>query len=213
MDFLLLLLSESLRKRAPQLDLRSADRKILFIAIEDLRNYLKVHWRLIGRKTAESELREKVNKIFHERLEELEEFVDFWAGMWMRKWNERVKLVIGNKNHSHLKNIHKFSRESKSRWNRIGSWSGIEEIAIEALIRNGEICGTSALAESLLKPQIGQAPQKKEDLLVVVNNLFRRTRQLSRNKGPLMFIRIDKSFWNILRQDSDERFTRLSKGS
>ena len=202
MDFLLLLLSESLRKRAPQLDLRGADRKILYIAIEDLKNYLKVHWKLMGRKTAESELREKVHHYFYERQEELEEFVDFWAGMWMRKWNERVKLVIGNKNRSHLKNIHEFSGESKSRWNHMRSWSGIEEMAIEALIRNGEICGTSALAESLLKSQIGQSAQKKNDLLVVVNNLFRRARQLSRSRGPLMFIRIDKSFWNVLRQDS-----------
>ncbi len=201
MDFLLLLLSESLRKRAPQLDLGGADRKMLFIAIEDLRNYLKVHWKLMGKKNAESELREKVNQFFYKRLEELEEFVDFWTGMWMKKWNERVKLVIGNKKHSQLKDIHEFSGKSKSIWG-MGSWSGIGEMAIEALIKNGEICGTSALAESLIKPQIGQASQKEDDMLVVVNNLFKRARQLSKSEGPLMFIRIDKRFWNVLRQDN-----------
>ena len=205
MDFLLLLLSESLRKRAPQLDLGGADRKILYIAIEDLRNYLKVHWNLLGRETAESELTEKVGQYFHERIEELEELVDFWAGMWMRKWNERVKLVIGDKNHPHLKNIHAFSGESKSRWRHIRGWRGIEEIAMEALIKNGEICGTSALAESLLKSEFEQPAQRKfhgDDLIVVVNNLFKRARQLSKNRGPLMFVRIDKRFWNVLRQDS-----------
>ena len=205
MNFLLLLLSESLRKRAPQLDLGGSDRKILCIAIEDLKNYLKVHWKLMGKKTAESELREKVRQHFRERLEELEEFVDFWTGMWMRKWNERVKLVIGNKNHRHLKNIHEFPGKSKSRWNHMGSWSGIEEMAVEALIRNGEICGTSVLAESLLKSEFVQSAQRKvrrDDLLVVVNNLFKRARQLSKSGGPLMFVRIDKSFWNVLRQGS-----------
>jgi hypothetical protein len=205
MNFLLLLLSESLRKRAPQLDLGGADRKILHIAIEDLNNYLKVHWRLIGNKTAQSELREKVDKYFRERIEELEELVDFWAGMWMKKWNERVKLVIGDEEHRHLKNIHDFSGESKSKWRRMRSWQEIEEMAIEALIRNGEVCGTSVMAERLLSSEFGQHGQQKfdrDDLMVVVNNLFKRARQLSKSGGPLMFIRIDKRFWDVLRQDS-----------
>jgi len=205
MNFLLLLLSESLRKRAPQLDLGGADRKILHIAIEDLNNYLKVHWRLIGNKTAQSELKEKVDKYFRERTEELEELVDFWAGMWMKKWNERVKLVIGDEEHRHLKNIHDFSGESKSKWRRMRSWQEIEEMAIEALIRNGEVCGTSVMAERLLSSEFGQHGQKKfdrDDLIVVVNNLFKRARQLSKSGGPLMFIRIDKRFWDVLRQDS-----------
>ena len=204
MNFLLLLLSESLKKRKPQLDLAGADRKILSVAIEDLKNYLKVHWKLMGTKTAESELREKVRQYFHERTEELEELVDLWTGMWMRKWNERVKLVIGDKGHRHLKNIHELSGERKSGWRHMKSWSGIEEMAIEALIMNGEVCGTKALAERLLKPGIGQSAQTghRDDLLVVVNNLFKRARQLSETRGPLMFIRIDKRFWNVLRQDS-----------
>jgi hypothetical protein len=205
MNFLLLLLSESLRKRAPQLDLGGADRKILHIAIEDLNNYLKVHWKLIGNKTAQSELREKVDKYFRERIEELEELVDFWAGMWMKKWNERVKLVIGDEEHRHLKNIHDFSGESKSKWRRMRSWQEIEEMAIEALIRNGEVCGTSVMAERLLSSEFGQHGQQKfdrDDLMVVVNNLFKRARQLSKSGGPLMFIRIDKRFWDVLRQDS-----------
>ena len=204
MNFLLLLLSESLRKRAPQLDLGGADRKILHIAIEDLNNYLKVHWRLIGSKTAQSELKEKVDKYFRERIEELEELVDFWAGMWMKKWNERVKLVIGDEEHRHLKNIHDFSGESKSKWRRMRSWQEIEEMAIEALIRNGEVCGTSVMAERLLSSEFGQHGQTtdRDDLIVVVNNLFKRARQLSKSGGPLMFIRIDKRFWDVLRQDS-----------
>jgi len=204
MNFLLLLLSESLMKRAPQLDLAGADRKILFIAIEDLKNYLKVHWRLMGRKTAESELGEKVHRYFHERIEELEEFVDFWTGMWIRKWNERVKLVIGNKDHQRLNSIRDLG-ESKPSWRRLGSWGGIEEMAIEALIKNGEICGTSALAQSLLKPEIGQSPQRtahRDDFIVAVNDLFKRARELSQSKGPLMFVKIDKSFWKAPRQDS-----------
>ena len=124
--------------------------------------------------------------------------------MWMKKWNERVKLVIGEKNHQHLKNIHEFSGESRSGW-RLGRWRGIEDVAIEALIRNGELCGTSVLAESLLKSEFGHPARRKinrDELIVVVNNLFKRARQLSKSRGPLMFIRIDKRFWNVVRQDS-----------
>jgi Trm5-related predicted tRNA methylase len=205
MDFLLLLLSESLRNREPRLDLGGADRKVLSIAIEDLRNYLKVHWRLIGKETAESELRAKVRQCFYERMDELEELVDFWVGMWIKKWNERVKLVIGDKTHRHLKNIHGFSGKGRSKWKSLTSWSGAEETAIEALIRNGEICGTKVLAQSLLKSELGEPAQKKtdrDDLVVVVNNLLKRARELSESSGPLMFIRVDKRFWNVQREDS-----------
>jgi hypothetical protein len=205
MDFLLLLLSESLRNREPRLDLGGADRKVLSIAIEDLRNYLKVHWRLMGIETAESELRAKVRQSFYERMDELEELVDFWVGMWIRKWNERVKLVIGDKTHRHLKNIHEFSDKGGAKWKSSTSWSGVEETAIEALIMNGEICGTKVLAQSLLKSELGERAHKKtntDDLMVVVNSLLKRARELSESSGPLMFIRVDKRFWNVQREDS-----------
>ncbi|UCE43804.1 MAG: hypothetical protein JSV57_05490 [Candidatus Bathyarchaeota archaeon] len=208
MNFLLLLLTESLRKRAPQLDLVGTDRKILSIAIEDLRSYLKVHWSLTGMENSESKLRERVHRHFHERIEELEEMVDFWTGMWMRKWNERVKLVIGDEKHRNLKDIREVSSEGRFRWRHLEGWCEAEEMAIEALIRNGEICGSAALAESLLKSEFRQSAQKKirgDDLMGVVNNLFKRARQLSRCKGPLMFVRIDKRFWKVLRQDSGRK--------
>jgi hypothetical protein len=209
MNFLLLLLAESLRKRAPQLDLVGTDRKIMSIAIEDLRNYLKVHWNLVGTEDSESKLREKVHRYFHERVEELEEMVDLWTGMWLRKWNERVKLVIGDAKHGSLKDIHDLTEEGRFRWRHLEDWREVEEMALEALIRNGEICGTMSLAESLLKSEFRQGSVKKKtrrnDLVDVVNNLFKRARQLSESKGPLMFVRIDKHFWNVMRQDSGRK--------
>jgi hypothetical protein len=208
MNFLLLLLAESLRQRAPQLDLVGTDRKILSIAIEDLKNYLKVHWNLVGKENSDSKLREKVHRYFHERIEELEEMIDLWSGMWMRKWGERVKLVIGDEKSRKLKNIHGFSEEGRFRWRHLEGWCEVEEMALEALIRNGEICGTASLAESLLKAEFRQSARKKickDDLIDVVNSVFRRARQLSKNKGPLMFVRIDKHFWKVLRQDSGRK--------
>ncbi len=208
MNFLLLVLSESLKSRKPQLDLRSTDRKILHIAFEDLKNYLKVQWRLIGEEDAESKLRKKVRKYFYERREELEELVNLWTSMWMKKWNDRVKLVIGNRKHRNLKNIHQLPRKGKLKWKCLKDWSMLKDTAVEALIKNGEICGTSALAESLLKNELKRSDEKKidqKDLLVTVNNLFKKAREISGSRGPLMFIRIDKRFWKIIRQNSRHR--------
>ena len=67
------------------------------------------------------------------------------------------------------------------------------------LIKNAEICGTSILAENLLKMELGEKSREylneEEQAMDVINNALRKARELSRNKGPLIYVKIDKGYY------------------
>jgi len=203
MNFIEVMLMESLRNRNPQLDLQGSDRRVLEIADEDLMNFLRVHWDLMGEESADYELIEKLYNFHKEEPEELEEFVNVWAGMWIKKWNERVKLLIGQQKEE-TNNWQRFSKkqcDAEPLWKTLPNRREVEDVVVESLIRNGEICGTSILSENLIKMELGSIEKidlkKDEDVLNLVNGTLKRARNLSRSKGPLIFVRLDKRFFQL----------------
>jgi hypothetical protein len=200
MNFIELLLSEKLKNKNPMLDLFGVDHKLLQIASQDLMNYLKVYWNLIGREESDWELTNRLEEFYRNEPKELEEFLDLWASMWLRKWNERVKLLISKEDYTKWNNIAKGFSKAESLWRRLPNRRELQEAVILTLVRNGEICGTSILSENLLKMELGENRRKysteEELILNLINNTLRRARELSRNKGPLIFVRIDKGYYN-----------------
>jgi hypothetical protein len=203
MNFIEVMLMESLRNRNPQLDLQGSDRRVLEIADEDLMNFLRVHWGLMGEESAEYELIEKLYSYHKEEPQELEEFVNVWAGIWIKKWNERVKLLIGVQNEevSSWQRVGKKMCDAEPLWKTLPNRHEVENVVVESLIKNGEICGTSILAENLIKMELGSMEKidlkKDEDVLNLVNGTLKRARNLSRSKGPLIFVRLDKRFFQL----------------
>jgi len=200
MNFIEMLLSEKLKNKNPMLDLFGADRKVLQIACQDLTNYLKVHWNLIGKEANEWELVDRLEEFYQKEPKELEEFIDLWTNIWLKKWNERVKLLIGNEEEKRWDKMTRILNNAEPLWRRLPNRKEMQEIVISTLIRNGEICGTSILAENLLKMELGENKRKyateKEQILNLVNRTLRRARELTRSKGPLIFVRIDKGYFN-----------------
>jgi len=200
MNFIEILLSEKLKDRNPMLDVFGADRKILQIACQDLTNYLKVHWRLVGTEASECELVERLEKFFNENPSELEEFLDVWTGIWFKKWKERVKLLIGNENSKRWDRVTKILGNAEPVWRRLVNRQEMQDVIISTLIRNGEICGTSILAENLLKMELGEKNRdyinEEEQIVNVVNNTLRKARDLARSKGPLIYVKIDKGYYS-----------------
>ncbi len=201
MNFIELLLSEKLKNKNPMLDIFGSDRKVLQMACQDLTNYLKVHWNLVGKEANECELVEKLEKFFNEDPSELEEFLDVWTGMWFKKWKERVKLLIGNEKAEKWNRVTKTLNNAELLWRRVANRREMREVVTSTLIRNGEICGTSILAENLLKMELGKKKKKhineEEWVVNVVNNALRKARKLARSKGPLIFVRIDKGYYQL----------------
>jgi hypothetical protein len=200
MNFIEILLSEKLKDKNPMLDVLGSDRKVLQIACQDLTNYLKIHWDLVGKDANECEIVERLEKFFNETLGELEEFLTVWTGIWLTKWNERVKLLIGNENSKRWNRATKILNNGEAAWGGLSNRSEIEDVVVSTLVRNGEICGTSILAENLLKMELGEEKRDyasdEERILNVVNDTLRKARELTQSKGPLIFVKVDKGYYN-----------------
>jgi hypothetical protein len=192
-------MSEKLIEKNPLIDVLGADRKVLQIACQDLTNYLKFHWDISGTDAGQCEVVERLEKLYEQNPEELQEFMSVWSGMWLKKWGERVKLLIGNENSKRWNNVTKILNNAEPIWTRLSNRHQMEDVVISTLIRNGEICGTSILAENLLKMELGDEkkkyPSEKEQTLNVVNNALRKARDLTQSKGPLIFVKVDKGYY------------------
>jgi hypothetical protein len=201
MNFMEVLLSEKLKSKNPVIDIFGSDRKVLQIACRDLTNYLKVHWNLIGKEANECELVDKLEKFYNENPNELEEFIEIWTGMWLQKWKERVRLLIGNKKSPKWKKVKRTLKEAQPLWSKLSNRKQMREVVASTLIRNGEICGTSILAENLLKMELGRNKKKysnqEEQLMNSVNNALRKSRKLARSRGPLIFVKVDKGYYTM----------------
>lgn len=199
MNFMEVLLSEKLKSKNPMIDIFGSDRKVLQIACQDLTNYLKVHWDLIGKEASECELVDKLEELYNDDPDELEEFIDLWAGIWLKKWKERVKLLIGEKSMK-WKKVRNTIQKAQPLWRKLSNRKEMQEVVASTLIKNGEICGTSILAENLLKMELGQNKEgytnQEEQVMNVVNSALRKSRKLARSSGPLIFVKVDKGYYN-----------------
>jgi hypothetical protein len=200
MNFIETLLSENLKNIDPALDVFGSDRKVLQIACQDLTNYLKVHWNLVGNEANECEIVERLEKFFKENPSEMEEFLNIWTGIWFKKWKERVKLLIGNENSNRWNRAAKILNNAEPLWRKLSNRQEMQEIVTCTLIKNGEICGTSILAENLLKMELGEKRREyvneEEHIMNVANNSLRKARELARSKGPLIYVKIDKGYYS-----------------
>jgi len=200
MNFIEILLSEKLKDKNPMLDILGSDRKVLQIACQDLTNYLKVHWDLVGKEASECEIVERLEKFFNENPSELEEFLEVWTGIWLTKWKERVKLLIGNENSKRWNHTAKILNNGETAWTSLSNRHEIEDVVISTLVRNAEICGTSILAENLIKMEFGGEKKDYENdeerIVNVVNDTSRKARELTQSKGPLIFVKVDKGYYS-----------------
>jgi len=199
MNFIEIFLSEKLKDKNPMLDVLGSDRKVLQIACQDLTNFLKVHWDLVGKEASECEIVERLEKFFNENQSELEEFLVVWTSIWLRKWNERVKLLIGNDNSKRWNHAAKILNNGETAWGNLSNRHEIEDVIISTLVKNGEICGTSILAENLIKMELGdenkEYKNEEELILNMVNDTLRKARELTQSKGPLIFVKVDKGYY------------------
>jgi len=199
MNFLEIILGEKLKDADPALDVTGSDRKVLHVACQDFTNFLKFHWNLIGKEASQCELVEKLEKLFKENPAELEEFLTVWTGIWLKKWKQRVKLLIGKQNADKWRKASKNLRNAEPLWNKVERKQEMQEVVVATLIKNGEICGTEILSENLIKMEFGGKRVKNlkdtERIFTVVNNALRKARGMAQSQGPLIFVKIDKGYY------------------
>jgi len=200
MNFVEIVLTEKLKDADPALDILGSDRKVLQVACQDFTNYLKFQWGLIGKEANNFELVERMERLFKENPPELEEFLTVWVGIWLKKWKERVKLLIGNQNQNKWDKVAKTLTVAEPLRKNLQHKQEVMEIVVGTLIKNGEICGTEILSENLLKMELGEKANhslnEKEQTLTVLNSSLRKAREMAQSRGPLIFVKIDKGYFN-----------------
>jgi hypothetical protein len=200
MNFVEIMFGEKLKDADPALDVMGSDRKVLQVACEDFTNYLKFHWNLIGKEASQCELVEKLEQLFKENPSELDEFLAVWAGIWFKKWKERVKLLIGDQNANKWSKMAKTITDAEPLWRKIENKQELQEVVVATLIKNGEICGTEILSENLLKMELAEKRNQylndKERIFITLNNTLRKAREMAQSKGPLIFVKIDKGYYD-----------------
>jgi len=200
LNFVELMIGEKLKEADPALDIMGSDRKVLQVACQDFSNYLKFQWNLMGKEASQCELVERLEKLLKEDSSELDSFLTVWIGIWFKKWKERVKLLIGDQNASRWNKISKTLSNAEPIWKKFEHKQELQEIIVSTLVKNGEICGTEILSENLLKMELGEKRienlDDKEKIFTVVNDVLRKAREMAQSKGPLIFVKVDKGYYN-----------------
>jgi len=201
MNFVEIILTEKLKDLDPALDIWGSDRKLLQVACQDFTNYLKYHWNMVGKESNNCEIVEKMDKLFKENPAEFEAFLAVWTSIWFKKWKERVKLLIGSQNANKWNKVSKTLADAEPLWKKLTFKREIMEVIVATLIKNGEICGTEILSENLLKMELGDKTNQimineQAQVLTVLNNSLRKARDMAQSRGPLIFVKIDKGYYN-----------------
>jgi len=202
MNFAETIISKKMEEADPTLDTLGSDRKLLQVAYQDFTNYLKFNRNFADEETNNFDLAQKIEQLYREDPVELESFLTAWTGIWLKKWKERVKLLIGKQNQDELSKVSKTLANAESHWRKLDCKEEMIGIVASTLIKNAEICGTEILAEYLLKMELGkkidQDVNSKEQVLAILNNALRKAREMAQSVGPLISVKIDKNYFCLL---------------
>ena len=200
LNFVELMIGEKLKDADPALDIMGSDRKVLQVACQDFTNFLKFHWNLVGKEASQCDLVERLDAIFKEDSSELDAFLTVWIGIWFKKWKERVKLLIGDQKASRWNKISKTLMSAEPLWKKMEHKQEMQELIVTTLLKNGEVCGTEILSENLLKMELGekhvQDLSERDQVFTIVNEALRKAREMAQSRGPLIFVKVDKGYYN-----------------
>lgn len=192
-------IAKKIKKIDSTLDMQGSDRKLLKLACQDFANYMKLTYKSSNNLS----FQEKLEKFSKKKEPELEVFLSIWTAAWMKKWQERVKLLVGNQNKKKLDENQKTLDAQELAWEKLECKEELIDIVQSTLINSGEICGTQILAEYVLKNELANCDLEidNEKTVEFLSNVIHRASVISQTTGPLMFIEINKAYYaSVLNQ-------------
>lgn len=188
-----ILIEQKIAKTYLTLDLHGSDRKMLQLACKDFVSYMKLNC-----KTTYGKDVYHLEKVSEAEMLEIESFLNVWVGKWMEKWQERVKLLIGKQGKNEFCHDLKTLEKVEPLWRTLECKTELTEIAQAALISKGEICGSELLAEHAIKMELASNTfdvSDRNQALTLLCNVMHRANEIAKNKGPLLFVEINKSYY------------------
>jgi len=178
--WIILIIRDALEKKCPTLNLDGEDSYVLDLCVEDYYSYIKF---------LRSNFRE-VEPFFSSNLDpfvdpqkiaQIHKFTILFVNLWWKKYLKRVKIVFKKPPNTIRKKIPTaFSPKEKEE---------LLSLIINTLIKEGEICGTRIIANTLLAkhtPLKKIGPKEKVELTL---KLIKEAKRLSRLHGPLLFLK------------------------
>lgn len=192
------MLAEKMSQSDIHFDVLGADAKVLRIAHQDLLNYLKHKWNMIGTQECEFRVAERIENLLKDEPAEFEIFLSMWTSAWLCKWAQRVKLLLGNQTQDKsMSGMHSTS-DSEALLRKLQGKKEIVELVVSLLVKNGEICATEILAENILKTELAKTVDfvnSREQIIRLLDSAFGRARELANCVSPLIFVKIDKGYF------------------
>ena len=182
----------------------SGDREIALmsqVAVSDYLNYVRVNLDIIDVPGSERRAREYVERMLEERpLEILSELGD-WLDVWLWKWRQRVKLVVGGKE---MEEARRFQLRTNRFLSALGFREELLNLTIGSLIRHNEVCFTNLIADSVIRSVLDKFSLHVSDerrLASILNNnpvlildeVMRKVKSLQHYKGFLVVLRVDRN--------------------
>ena len=188
---LLFLLSEEMKGYLPQLEPYSSDYQLMVYASRDLEDWLKCKWERSSR-----EVQEELEAALDNNFEAFKAFLNFWAGLWLEKWRERVKVLSTRPKLP--PDVLKRIKKAKRVYRQMPHGRELKKMLVWKLISQGEICMPGFIAERLIIEEIAKRSRGSQEpfkfpetfALDLFNALSHRISRLPKEKGPLIYLNI-----------------------
>lgn len=192
------LLAKKIQEAEPSIDIQGKDLKVLQVATQDLKNYLKFISQT-DKSPASTDNPYLKDPSTNVEAEEMEAFLTVWTSMWLNKWKQRFNLIIGQPKQTYCYKPTQPTVDVEPLWFRIASREEMIELVANVLIKNSEIAGTRIIAENILKTQLTKKTDldinDREQLFTFLNSALIRARAITETKGPLVSIKVDKNYY------------------
>ncbi len=192
-------LGEKMNQSDIHFDVTGADAKVLRIAHQDLLNYLKYHWNMIGKEESDFKVASRAEKLLKDEPAEFEIFLSMWTSSWLHKWGQRVKLLLGDQPQDKSRlSMNSGSSDSEALWRKVQGKQELVGLVVSSLVKNGELCATEILAENILKTELAKVTDfvnSKEQMIRLLDSAFSRARELANCVSPLIFVKVDKGYY------------------
>ena len=182
-----LLIQDQFREKVPFFNFDSDGPWLFKLCCEDFWAYITFLEKNYPLFKAEVSKGAKLDPYLEEDTKEVTEMISVFVGLWKKKFCQRVKFVEKLPKNEKFEEMKILARQKVTEKELVGLIAKTKE----ALIRNGEICGTTILAENLIYKCLGTS-QQGTDNKTIRNQLVEEAKQLARLSGNLIFIRLKK---------------------
>jgi hypothetical protein len=195
-----IMLSAKLKEAEPTLDLLGADRKVLKIAYEDFKNYEKF-LSFTSHKTIEGSESTQIKMQLSEKeyQAEIEVFLSAWTCIWLKKWKQRFSLILGQTNIKQQNAHPDATAKAQAAWTKLTAREEMIEMIAFTLIKNSEVCGTTIIAEDILRSELIKNPDLDIDctkqVLTLLNRALNKAHETSKRTGAIVGIKVEKNYY------------------